>query len=343
MRRVDFIDPHTDARWTAFVEGHPDALVFHHPLWMKVLESAYGYRQVSLACFDGGEISAVLPLLEIRSRLTGTRAVSLPFSDCCTLLARDPSARAAIVVRVGELRGLRRWKYVEFRGEVPEGGVAAEFALHRVPLMPDPQQLFKTFEKKRTQYTLRKFEKTGVVVERSTDAGAMASFVALNYMTRRKHGIPPQPDRFFELFHALLIARGMGHVSVARFEGNAIAASVFLHYNGTIFHKFNASDESFLHLSANPGILWDTMQWGCARGFRTVDLGRSDLDGEGLIKYKRGWGSEESVLRYYRLPVGAARPGGGAASGRGMLKPIMKRLPLPLLKAIGKVLYEHVG
>jgi CelD/BcsL family acetyltransferase involved in cellulose biosynthesis len=340
MNHVELIDPHADARWSAFADAHPDALIFHHPLWMKVLERAYGYRQASLACFAGDEITGILPLLEIRSRLTGCRAVSLPFSDYSALLVRTPAAGESIVARAAELRALRRWKYVEIRGASPRGAVSAEYALHRVRLQPDPQLLFKTFEKKRTQYTLKKFEKTGVLVERRTDAEAMAAFMRLNYRTRQKHGIPPQPDRFFNLFHEHLIAGGLGFISIATIEGKAIAASVFLHYKDMIYHKFNASDETYLHLSANPGILWDAIRWGCEQGYRVVDLGRSDLDGEGLIKYKRGWGAEESALQYHRMPDEAAVTRGNST---GMLKPLMQHMPVPLLKVIGKVLYGHAG
>lgn len=340
MTHVEFIDPHADARWRAFADAHPDALIFHHPLWMKVLERAYGYRQASLACFEDGEMTGILPLLEIRSRLTGRRAVSLPFSDYSSLLVRTPAAGESIVARAAELCALRRWKYVEIRGASPRGAVAAAYALHRVHLQPDAQLVFRTFEKKRTQYTLKKFEKTGVVVQRRTDAEAMVAFMRLNYLTRQKHGIPPQPDRFFDLFHETLIAGGLGFVSVATYEGKPIAASVFLHYKEMIYHKFNASDETFLHLSANPGILWDAIRWGCEHGYRVLDLGRSDLDGEGLIKYKRGWGAEELPLQYYRLPDEAAVTRSNAT---GVLKPLMQRLPVPLLKVIGKVLYGHAG
>jgi len=340
MSHVEFIDPHADARWLAFADAHPEALIFHHPLWMKVLERAYGYHQVSLACIEDGEISGILPLLEIRSRLTGCRAVSLPFSDYSSLLVRDPAAGEALVARAAELRATRRWKYIEIRGESPLGAVAASYALHRVRLQPDSQLLFRTFEKKRTQYTLKKFEKTGVVVQRRTDSEAMAVFVRLNYLTRQKHGIPPQPDRFFHLFQEHLIAGGMGFISVATFEGEAIAASVFLHYKDVLYHKFNASNEAFLHLSANPGLLWDAIRWGCAQGYRVVDLGRSDLDGEGLIRYKRGWGAEELPLRYYRVPAEAVVK---RSNSTGVLKPLMQHMPVSILKVIGKVLYGHAG
>lgn len=52
---------------------------------------------------------------------------------------------------------------------------------------------------------------------------------------------------------------------------------------------------------SNHGILWDAIQWGCENGYHTLDMGRSDLDGEGLLKYKRSWGTTESDLTYVRF------------------------------------------
>jgi hypothetical protein len=344
MMAVVSIDPHNDPRWQTFVETHPETLIFHHPRWMQVLEETYGYGQASLACVEGARLVGIVPLLEIRSRLTGRRAVSLPFSDYSSMLLADPLAGDVLYAHLLDLQHSRRWKYCEVRGGCPpSGGIpSASYKLHRIPLHADPQRVFKTFEKGRTQSTIKKFEKTGVLVERRRDAGAMEAFIRLNYVTRQKHGIPPQPDRFFEIFHHLLIEGGLGFVSVAAYEGRPIAASVFLHYRRVVYHKFNASDETFLHHRPNHGILWDAIRWGCEQGFSTVDLGRSDLGGEGLIKYKRGWGAVETDLHYYRVPGREVR-GRAGAGPLEMLKPVFQRTPIPVLKAIGKVLYAHVG
>lgn len=32
------LDPWRDSRWETFVLGHPDATIYHHPAWLKVLE-----------------------------------------------------------------------------------------------------------------------------------------------------------------------------------------------------------------------------------------------------------------------------------------------------------------
>lgn len=343
MMRIDSIDPSADERWFAYVQCHPDGMIFHHPLWMRVLERAYGYRQASVACFDGDRIVGLVPLLEVRSRVTGRRAVALPFSDYGPILAQDEETTRRLADHLTELVRSRGWKYVEIRGEVPGGAVAAEYKRHRLPLQANPDVLFRKFEKKSTRYTVHKFAKTGVVVERRTDPEAMAAFVRLNYVTRRKHGIPPQPDSFFRNFQELLIGNGLGFVSLASYEGAPVAASVFLHFQGVVYHKYNASEESALPMSPNHGLLWDVIQWACREGYRSLDLGRSDLDGPGLIRYKRGWGAEESDLRYMRLPADAVGPVTASRGVLSMLNPVMRHLPIPVLKAVGRVLYAHAG
>ncbi len=303
MAEVVHIDPSADPRWTAFVEEHPRAMVFHHPAWMAALQDTYGYEQCSLLCVDGQQVFGVLPLLGIASRLTGKRGVCLPFSDSGYPLFSRAAGLAVLLAACQDLKERRGWAYIELRGMTlhPSAKPSARYKVHRLDLTPGPEALFKGFTRGGTQAAIKQCEKFGVRIERRTDPEAVAIFRRLNYQTRKKHGIPPQPDRFFDAIHKHLIARGMGFVSLATEQGRPIAASVFLTYRGTLYHKFNASDESLLRFRPNHGILWDAIQWGCANGQHTLDMGRSDLDGEGLLKYKRSWGTIESDLTYVRF------------------------------------------
>jgi CelD/BcsL family acetyltransferase involved in cellulose biosynthesis len=343
MMEILPIDPVRDARWLAYLEGHPEATVFHHPSWIALQARVYGYTNSSLACLEDGRIVGVLPLLEIRSILTGARGVSLPFSDYSAPLADNATVLQRLVSAVLEMQTAHRWKYVEFRGEVEGKDLhpAAAFKRHRLSLSADTEALFRTFDKSQTQRSVNKFQKSGAVVERRTDAGAMSAFMRLNYLTRRKHGLPPQPDRFFEELHRTIIGPGGGFISLARLGSADLGACVFLLFKDTVYYKFGASDEAHLVHRPNHGIMWDAIRWAGGEGCRVLDFGRSDLDGEGLIKFKRGWATEESDLRYFR--TSAVATGKTSAGPLEMLKPVFQRLPIPVLKVIGKVLYEHVG
>ncbi len=78
------IDPISDGEWLAFVGNSPSAEIFHHPLWLDLLRSQYGY-EIQACCIGNGDgIEAGIPIARIDSRLTGSRLVSVPFSDVCS-------------------------------------------------------------------------------------------------------------------------------------------------------------------------------------------------------------------------------------------------------------------
>ena len=345
MMEAAHIDPSRDPRWLAFVQDHPRALVFHHPSWMRVLEETYGYRQCSLVCTEGPEVLGILPMLEIASRITGRRGVCLPFSDYAYPLFRRAAALDALQSACLELKKERRWEYAEIRGMLvdPAAHVSARYKVHRLDLRPAAEKVFSTFSRGGTQAAIKQCERFGVRVDRRSDPEAMALFRRLNYQTRKKHGIPPQPDRFFDATQKYLIGQGLGFVSLAYEQECVIAASVFLSYQGTLYHKFNASDESALRFRPNHGILWDAIRWACATGHHTIDLGRSDLDGEGLLKYKRSWGTVESDLKYVRYADTVVEPRDEEGGILRLLKPAPRHTPIPVLRALGSILYEHVG
>jgi CelD/BcsL family acetyltransferase involved in cellulose biosynthesis len=346
MREVRTIDPLTDPRWLPFLDATAGATIFHHPQWIAPLMGAYGYLPASLGCFDGETLVGVLPMLEIRSRLTGRRGVSLPFSDYGGSVAASDDVHTQLLdaaLARGRERGL---VYVEMRCELEHAFAcpSGSYKRHQLELGSDPDRLMKAFDKSQTQRGLNKFLKSGAVVERRVDNEGLRTFMQLNYMTRRKHGLPPQPDRFFDGFQKHILDRGMGFVSIARLGEQVLAACVFMRYKDTLYYKYGASDDEGLAHRPNHGIMWDAMRYGIAEGVRILDFGRSDLDGEGLIKFKRGWGTIETDITYAQVGTVSRPEGSGTGGGiLDRLKPVIQRMPVPVLKVIGQVLYEHVG
>jgi CelD/BcsL family acetyltransferase involved in cellulose biosynthesis len=346
MREVRVIDPLSDPRWLPFLDATTGSTIFHHPAWITPLMEAYGYGAASLGCFEGETLVGVLPMLEIRSRLTGRRAVALPFSDYGGSVAVDEETHGLLLdaaLKQGKERG---WSFVEMRSAVRHANAreSGAFKRHQLVLGSDPERLMKMFDKSQTQRGLGKFQKSGAVIERSAGRDALKAFMALNYQTRRKHGLPPQPDRFFDGFQKHVLDKGLGFVSLARLEGQILAACVFMMYKDTVYYKYGASDEQGLAHRPNHGIMWDAMRWGIAEGYRVLDFGRSDLDGEGLIKFKRGWGTTETDITYAHVGITGMPAAGGSGGGfLERIKPVIERMPVPVLKVIGRVLYEHVG
>jgi len=202
--------------------------------------------------------------------------------------------------------------------------------------------IYQSLNKRQVRQHISKSIRDGVTVERSQDNSAMMDFIRLNALTRRRLGVPPQPNAWFLNIMEALISKGLGFVSTASLDGRCIAASVFLCFKGSIYYKYSASDEKFLGHRPNNLIAWDAMRWGCENGYSLFDFGRTDLNSEGLLSYKRGWGTVESDLVYYRISEKKASPFATTDNLR-QVKPILRTTPVPVFKMIGRFLYEHVG
>ena len=76
---------------------------------------------------------------------------------------------------------------------------------------------------------------------------------------------------------------------------------------------------------------------------RTFDMGRSDLDNPGLLRFKSNWGTQDLPLTYWRYPrpinTGLKRWAREKALGENLLS----RLPDSLLVVVGNALYKHAG
>src|SRR5579864_4149272 len=83
------VDPVRSSGWGGLLGSFSGHSFFHSAAWAKTLEGAYGYRPVYLTVDDGGTARALLPLMEVDSRLTGRRGIALPFTDECGPLYKD--------------------------------------------------------------------------------------------------------------------------------------------------------------------------------------------------------------------------------------------------------------
>jgi CelD/BcsL family acetyltransferase involved in cellulose biosynthesis len=343
MPKIIDIDPVSDPRWMEYITRHEHAGVFHHPQWIATIAQSYNYRPHCLAALNSHGILGVLPLLEVQSWLTGRRAVCLPFSDNCGPLFDTAEVLEAFTTHCSGLLEEKRWKYLEIRSLVASGPLrpASHYKRHTLALDGDSNRLFRNL-KKMHQRNVEKAAREHVTVEHRTDGAALTEFIRLNARTRKKLGVPPQPDKFFMYLHANMIARGNGFVSVAQLNGKAIAASVFLTFKHSMLYKYSSSDERFLEHRANHRVMWDAIDWACRNGYTEFDFGRTDSTNEGLLMFKRGWGSMEEDLVYVRMAEGVIREN-DTGSMLDSARPLLRRLPVPILKFLGNCLYAHTG
>lgn len=339
------IDPLSDPEWDRLAATHPDFTFFHSSAWARVLHRTYGHEPVYHRFYRGHQLAAMLPMMEVQSAFTGKRGVCLPFTDSCGPLYfgnDDPSQ--AILDHLMKISRERNWKHFEVRGKsanLPNSIPSVTFYNHILGLQKSPDDLLHQFASP-VRRAIRKAEQSGLVVETSTDLAAVLEFYQLHVETRKRHGLPPQPISFFRNIYEHVIKARHGFVVLARRESRAIAGAVFFHAGKKAIYKFGASDASQQELRGNNLTMWHGIKTLAARGFESLDFGRTSLTNEGLRRFKQSWGVEEKVVEYAKFDTTGQAWVTSPDKASGFHNKIFRAIPAQLNRLAGALLYPHL-
>lgn len=342
MRKVPPIDPVTDPAWLALIEESPSALAFHHPRWLGMIRSQYGFPLYACCVGEAEEIAAGIPIARVESRITGRRLVAIPFSDVCPPVLRPGAGRGALEALGEVLAGERRESGFELtvHAGLPAPGafVQHRYFRHRLALSSDPAEVEGRYSKSQIARGVKKALREGLRGERRTDAAALDAFYALHVQTRKKLGVPTQPKRFIRRFAGLFEA-GLGFVELVLDRDRPIAAAVFLTYNGTVNYVYGASDVRELPKRPNNLLFSEVIHWACESDFHTLDFGRTDIDNEGLRGFKRAWGATEEPLSYTYFAD--REPPMKRELRDRIMNATIQRSPATVSRFAGELLYRH--
>jgi CelD/BcsL family acetyltransferase involved in cellulose biosynthesis len=334
----------SDVTWLDFVAGRPDALPYHHPAWASVVAEPYGFRTFALVLRDAaGLVVAGLPVAEVKAPFRPRRWVSLPYTDFLHPLAHDDAVRARLLAELDERRRQAGIASAEVRAalEGPRVQTLSTAFAHTLELGPDPDVVYRTFKRSQVQGAIEKGQREGALVRWGSEPADLTRvFYELHTLTRRGHGVPVQPRRFFEHMWERIVEPGLGFVLVAEANGHPAAAALFLAWNGTVIYKYSAARPELSRFRPTNVILWHAVRWACENGYRSFDFGRTDLDNEGLRAFKRGWGTEERLVAYSVL---GERPPSASVSSPRALEAVIRRSPPFVTRLLGELFYRYAA
>ncbi len=362
------MDPLRDPRWAAFIDGHPQASVFHTPAWLEALRRTYGYEPIAYTTTPPGiELTNGIVLCRVYSPITGRRVVSLPFSDHCEPLVEGPEELESLIHSLERDCISERWDYFEVRPRTalaaPPRGLkpAQAFYLHSMDLTPEIKDIFQRLHKDSAQRKIRRAERERLTYEEGQTETLLEKFYQLLLRTRRRQHLPPHPRLWYR--NLVNCLGDKMKLRIASKAGQPIASIVTLSFKDVLVYKYGCSDERFHNLGGMQLLLWNALQDGKGTGAREFDLGRSAYDNAGLITFKDRWGAARSQLTYWRHPAWLApitAPGWRTKIAKGMAphipdsflvaawrtklaRTISSHIPDRLLIAVGKLLYRHLG
>jgi CelD/BcsL family acetyltransferase involved in cellulose biosynthesis len=341
------LDPTLDPRWDHLVASHPQASVFHRTGWLRALAKTYGYRPVVVTSAPPGQkLSDGIAFCEIRSWITGSRLVSLPFSDHSQPLLSEALDSLDLPKWLQTARSRFRWKYVELRpiSARPEWGSALgtsqSFWLHTLSLEPRIEQLFSNTHKSSIQRRIRHAENGHLEYVRGASRELIEHFYDLLVITRKRHRLLPQPQSWIR--NLMIEMSSDAEIRLVRTAGVPIAAILTLHHRGTVVYKYGCSDHRFHHLAGMPFLFWKLIEESKSQGLEQIDFGRTDLENKGLVEFKDRLGANKNIISYLRNQKNQnSKP--AQLSKRSVAASVFAILPRALSSGLGRLVYPHIG
>jgi len=337
---IQIINPIKYEGWDELLLTSDQSTFFHTTAWAKVLSESYRYKPLYFTLIQNSKLKIMLPVMEVKSFLTGKRGVSLPFTDHCPPIAENENAFNEMFKQVIRHGKKANWKAIDLKCCVNylRGSTLPfeTFLTHDLDVSQTDQEIFYHFRDS-TKRNIKKAIQNHVNVKIQKSLESVKEYYRLNCITRKAHGLPPQPFYFFKKIHEHIISQNKGFVVLAAYKNKVIAGAVFFHFSEQAIYKYGASDPRHLNLRPNNLVMWEAIKWYCQNGFKNFNFGRTELQHKGLLQFKKGWGTEEEILNYYKYDLKEncfVPKNGGIKSSYNLA---------PLLRLTGNLLYRHVG
>lgn len=293
----------------------------------------------------GAPLQNAMVVCQVSGWLTGSQLVSLPFSDHCDPLTEGGEEYDRIVRYLTASLTSKGASSIEIRPSVPleadstSGWQPRSYSLHKLDLRPPPEEILRRSHKNCIQRRIRHAEREGLRCEAGISERAVAEFYRLVVLTRRRQQLPPQPLDWFKNICACL--KDNAQIWLGTKSGRVVGGILTLRHGRTLYYKYGCSDRNYSSLGAMPFLLWKAILDAKRLGLETFDLGRSDWDNPGLIRFKDRWGAARSSLTY--LCIGAKRVAFGSGSWQVRLaRKCIGLLPPIILPQVGRAFYRYL-
>ena len=321
------------AEWDAYVASRPDASFFHLSGWREVVKRSFGHACPYLVAREGGVIGAVMPLVEIQSRLFGHFLTGNGFTVGGGPLAANDASLQAVLGQAEEIGRAKNVAYVELRDCEKAGpGWQARSDLYagfEGPIAPGEADNLKQIPRKQRAVVRKALEQGFTVsIERN-----IQPFFDLYARTLRDHGTPILPRRFYE--NLLTVFAEQCEILTVRKDGVPISSVMSFFYRDKVLPYYTGSLPQARRSGANDMMYWALMRRAVERGATIFDFGRSKV-GTGPYSFKSNWGFNPRPITHRYLLIGRdTLPNLNPTNPRyAKVIAAWQRLPIPVANAI---------
>ena len=347
-----------EARWDAYVMGHPSSMPYHLLAWRDSIQHAYQHRPYYLFAENHSrEVCGVLPLFEINIPFGSRKFVSLPFCDAGGPLADSEkiaadllafaesyaveSGASALDIRHSPLpASLLKQSFDAVtiaQGDIPDGKKVS-----MILALPDSADSLSKGFKSKLRSQINKAKKNGLTFRAGNSDRELHDFYAVFVRNMRDLG---SPVHAFELFKQVIAGFGrQSTIGVVSLGDVPVGAGLLLFCGDRVSIPWASTRSDYNRLAPNMLLYWGLLEYSCDRGCRLFDFGRSSF-GEGTYRFKKQWGAAAMPLEWVDVlqPSSTTRDGvSKPGRARRWVENLWRRLPLALTNILGPRIRRYI-
>ena len=332
-----------DQRWQEFL-SRDDHLVFHIPQYKKFIEEAFGTTYTVLAAVDNDEIKAILPLVEIKSKLLGNKIISSAYIEYGGFAGDEASI--SHILHFLDQQHKHNHDYLEIRGGLDSFNAILSSKLIKrnwykrfiLPLENEKETWNKIQHSKRKAIN-RGLESLQVKEVPLVD---LKIFYELYCRNMKSFGSPPYSQNYFKSFYDTIINNHIGKIFGSYHQGKLVSALIGFCYRDRVHILIAVSDPTYNEYRPNDAMHWSFIKWACNNNYKWFDFGRVRED-SGQFEYKQKWGPTLMDLPSYFLLWKAKEVPEVDPKKHELLVKVWKKLPLRATKLLGMRIRKGLG
>jgi len=338
---IKTLDVSNYSRWDSFVEATADATFFHQSGWKEVIEKAFGHKTYYLYVENNGQISGILPLVHIKSRLFGNSLVSTAFCVYGGIVANDEQSYLELDKEACRLAEELAVDCLEMRNRVqktPERPHKELYVTFRKQLDPDVEKNFLAIPRKQ-RAMVRKGMEAGLTS--TIDSNVDRLYQAYSESVRNL-GTPVFSKKYFQTLKEVFADQC--EVLTVEHNGQLIASVMNFYFKDEVLPYYGGGTEMARNLKGNDFMYWEVMRRAVEKGVKIFDYGRSKI-GTGSYSFKKNWGFVPEPLFYeFHLVKSDSLPDINPLNPKYQLFiAAWKKLPLRISQMIGPWLAKDLG
>lgn len=340
--RIAECDESSRDEWNGYVARHPDASFYHRYEWRDVNRTCFGHDSAYLAAIENEQIVGVLPIVQLKSRLFGNIACSMPFVNYGGPCADSEVIANALLDEAGTV--VERWhsQYLEIRSRTFLGERFPS-SDHKVSLTidldPDPDKLWNAFKTGHRQ-DIRKGQKLGFDAKFG-GRELLDDFYLLLSESWRDLGTPIYAKSYFATI--LNTFPDAIRICVVYQGAVPIAAALDGLHRDTVEGMWLAQRMAFRNQNVGYVLYWELIKQACLAGYRHFHLGRSTAHSGGEVFKKKWQARTRQLYWHYILRTAPAIPALNTQNPKYRLAiEAWRRLPVSLTQLVGPAIARSI-